>query len=92
MVTLAEAKDHIRVTWATDDAEIAAMVEASKDHLRSIDVVGIDVDPLPPALHQAVLLLVGQYFRSREATSDTAMKEIPFGVSCLIAPYRTVTL
>lgn len=91
MVTLAEAKTHIRVTYDGDDAEIEKMIDAAVDHLRSIDV-DMNVDPLPPALHHSVLLLVGHFYDNREVMTEGANKVMPFGLSRLIAPYRSITL
>lgn len=91
MVTLAEAKSHIRVTHDEEDEDIQKMIEAAVDHLRSIDV-DMTVDPLPPALHHSVLLLVGHFFDNREVMTEGANKVMPFGVSRLTAPYRSITL
>ncbi len=76
MVTLAEALQHLRmnvpisgidVTDADIAAEVQTMIDAAVDHLSSIGV-DMTADPLPPALHRAVLLLVGHFERNPEAT------------------------
>lgn len=91
MVTLEEAKDHMRVTFPDDDAGITLMIDAAVDHLQSIDV-DMTADPLPPALHHAVLLLVAHFFDNRQVMTNTTVMVMPFGLSRLIAPYRKVTL
>jgi uncharacterized phiE125 gp8 family phage protein len=53
-------------------------------------VAGVAAAAVPKAIRQAILLLAGQWYRSREATGDVAAVELPFAVSALIAPYRRV--
>lgn len=90
MVTLEQAKKHNWIIEPDFDEEIQTMIEAAKDHLASIDI-DMDVDPLPPALHHAVLLLVGHFFENRGATNAEQLRFTPIGVDRLIAPYREVT-
>lgn len=42
---------------------------------------------LPPALHQAVLLMIGHLFSNREATGE-AMAELPLGLHHLVGLHR----
>lgn len=94
MVTLEEAKAHCRVMpdESDFDSELQIALDASIDHLRSIDV-DMDVNPLPPALKQAVLLLVAHFFENKEAVAyDRPMHVTPMGVARLIAPYRGLSL
>ena len=91
MVTLEEAKRHLRVLHDDDDAEIVAMIEAATDHLRSIDV-DVAVAPPPPALRHATLLIVGTWFDHRADAADPALRPVPHGVSALVAPYRRVCM
>ncbi|MGV0820812.1 head-tail connector protein [Martelella sp. AMO21009] len=87
MVTLADAKAHCRVDFDDDDAVIERFIAAAGAHLTSIGV-DMSADPLPEPLDLAVLLLVGHFYANREATTDEALRRIPFGVDRLIAPYR----
>lgn len=93
MVTLVEAKQHLRVesSFTEDDLEIEAIINAATDHLTSIGVE-MSADPLPPAIHHAVLLLVGHFFGNKEATNSEQIRFTPLGVDRLIAPYREVNL
>lgn len=44
---------------------------------------------VPEAVQQAVLLLVGQWYRNRMAINvGNFVNELPFGVEALLAPYR----
>ena len=94
MISPEEAKAHCR--FATDDdhfdGELQISIDASVGHLKSIDI-DMDADPLPPALKQAVLLLVAHFMDNKEAvTRDGPTHVTPFGVARLVAPYRKVTL
>lgn len=91
MVTLEKAKAHMRVDAPDEDEGIVLMIDAAVDHLQSIDV-DMTVDPLPPALHHAVLLLVAHFYDNREVMTEGTVKIMPFGLSRLIAPYRKVSL
>lgn len=87
MVTLAEAKDHLRVSHDSEDAGVAMMIAAALDHMRSIDV-DVTVDPLPPALHHAALMLVAHFYENREAVGEP-VQAVPLGFERLVSPYRS---
>lgn len=60
---------------------------------------GYEANPGPPAtstvpdpLKVAILLLVGHWYKNREAVSATGMASLPFAVEALIAPYRRMQL
>lgn len=94
MITLEEAKAHCRFAIDDDyfDGELQIAIGAAVDHLKSIDI-DMDTNPLPPALKQAVLLLVAHFMANKEAVAqDSPMHVTPFGVARLVAPYRKVTL
>ena len=88
MVTLADAKLHLRVDGPEEDGLIEGMIAAASDHLASI---GVDMvtEPLPPAVEQAMLIAVGHFYRSRGDDDAPAM---PAAVDRLAAPYREVCL
>lgn len=95
MVTLAEAKAHLALAAEDqgDDALIQGFIDAAVDHLDSIGVPA-KADPLPPAIRQAIMLLVGHFYMHREAAVDAPVPPhiLPFGVARLIAPYRSLDL
>lgn len=47
-----------------------------------------DLSTAPPALKQAILLLVGHFFANREAVGSSDMALMPMAVEALISPYR----
>lgn len=50
-------------------------------------VFGWERENIPPALLQANRLLIGDWFRNREATKDTPMFESPNGLASLVSDY-----
>ncbi|MCT8999632.1 head-tail connector protein [Chelativorans intermedius] len=83
MVDLASAKLFCRVDHDDDDAVITAAIAAATDHLESI---GVDTSssPVPPAVEQAILMLVAFFYDHRD---DTEAK--PQGmIDRLVSPYR----
>jgi len=86
-VSLDDAKAHLRVDGPYDDETIATYVAAAEGHLAGTGV-DMSADPLPAAVTAAVLLTVGHLFENREATAYGTVKEVPFGVDRLVAPYR----
>lgn len=81
MILLAAAKAHLNVDFDDDDHLITRLIAAAGDHLRSLDV-DMSVDPLPPAIEQAALMLVSQFYSKREAMGDDV------SIHRLIAPFR----
>lgn len=53
---------------------------------------GLAEGSVPQALIQAMLLLVGHWYSSREAVSDRAAEEVPFAVNALCQQYRMPVL
>lgn len=51
-----------------------------------------NVSTAPPAIRQAVLLLVGSFFDNREAVGSGTLAALPLGVEALISTYRVPVL
>lgn len=47
---------------------------------------------VPPAIKQAVLMLISHWNENREAAGPDGLSAIPFGVSVLLQPYRRLTI
>lgn len=86
IVTLAEAKAHLRVYDVADDTYITGLTEVAEDHLQAQGVAV--AAPVPASIRHAALLIIGHFFNNREASSAVNLKTIPHGVEALIAPYR----
>ncbi|WP_077960089.1 head-tail connector protein [Ensifer adhaerens] len=89
-VSLAEAKAHLRITFAADDAYITGIIEAAEGYVQTIGVsFG---SPLQPAVRHAVLLIVSHFYSNREAVTAAGIAAMPFGVNALLQPYREQNL
>jgi uncharacterized phiE125 gp8 family phage protein len=49
---------------------------------------GVTVNTIPQTIVVAMLLLIGHWYRNREASTETALKNIPLGVNALLDPYK----
>lgn len=49
---------------------------------------GDNASDVPQPLRQAILLLVGNWYREREATVPTTLTEVPMAVNALLQPYK----
>lgn len=87
MISLAAAKAHLIVDFDCDNELIERLITAAVDHLKSLGV-DTNADPLPPAIEQAAMMLVANFYKYREAMSDYEHFSLDIGVDRLIAPYR----
>lgn len=88
MITMAEAKLHLRVDHNAEDMLIADQIAAAGDYIASIGVTEVDLDR--PAVKQASLLLIAHFYENREASADARVAKLPLGFASLVAPYREV--
>lgn len=59
------------------------------DALKLVFTTGYgDASKVPTPIKQAILLLVGHWFKEREAATVVAMRELPFGVQALLNTYK----
>lgn len=89
-VDLADAKAHLRITFAADDAYITGLIEAAEDYVESVGVAF--ATPIQPAVRHAVLLIVSHFYNHREAVTAEAVNAMPFGVNALLQPFREQSL
>lgn len=90
MLTVAEAKAHLRVSFDEDDGYIASLIEAAADYI-SATGVAVEEPPQPAVVH-AAKMLISHWYEHREAAIDTPPRAIAFGVNALLAPYREHSL
>ncbi|MFD1341457.1 head-tail connector protein [Litorisediminicola beolgyonensis] len=100
IVLLAELKEQLAFTddiGTADDALMQRKLDAAHDHVERLlgfkieeTFGGVDQDPIPPALIEAVSQLAAWWYEQREAASEGA-REVPFGVRELVSGYQEFT-
>lgn len=85
LVTLAEAKLHLRVLHDDEDATIALMIAAASEAVRDI-VAEIDAEDIPVRVKLAVLTRVAIMFDNRDRLDPGA------GELLMLAPLRTLDI
>lgn len=91
MLTVEEAKFHLRVDGNDEDAYIEALVLAATESVVAIltpapsDEVPLPVaPPIKETQRHAVRLLVGHWYANREAATPVALSEAPLAVQFLL--------
>lgn len=91
MLTLEQAKLHLRVDHTDDDPYITALCAVAQEYIEGIlTPAPTDVTPAPVAppvtetQRHAARLLVGHWYASREAASEKALSEAPMAVRMLL--------
>jgi hypothetical protein len=95
-VTLEQAKDHLRVDIADDDFYITDLIAVSEQSIEneigSTLVSNLSGGVLPKPLYQAILLLIGHLYATREPVMvGVSVVKCPFTLEYLIYPYKTWT-
>ncbi|MCM1029738.1 MAG: head-tail connector protein [Pseudoflavonifractor sp.] len=95
--SLALLKAHVRADdFSDDDVYLAHLLEAAETMVvRSTRrplpwLLAKGAGRLPVELTQAILLLAGEWYATREAATQGEMKPIPYGVEALIKPFRNI--
>ncbi|MCV9997677.1 head-tail connector protein [Pararhizobium sp. YC-54] len=103
ILSLEELKQQLNLTedfGDADDALLTRKISAAQDHLERMlgykveaTYGGIDQDPVPPALIEAVALLAGHLYENREATLvGVSAQELPLGIHDIVSGYREWTV
>jgi uncharacterized phage protein (predicted DNA packaging) len=94
VVTISEAKQHLRVDQDYDDELIKLYIDAAHDYIENLLNTGIpglsDSPPeqeAPAAIKSAALLIVSDLYLNREGASEKDIKENS-AVMRLLYPYR----
>lgn len=78
--------DHLNLP-SQDDFILEDLSNAAWAHVQN--VIGAPIpEPTPPALQQAVRMLIGHWYENREATSPEGIRSVPFGFDELVLSYR----
>ena len=86
LVTLAEAKDHMRVLYNDQDTIIMTYIQAASDAVRDTVDEWDELDDVPARIKLAVLARVAAQFLNREEIPE-AKGELP-----MLTPLRTLEL
>ena len=86
IITLSQAKTHLRVSTTDEDDYILMFIYAAHDYVRNFINQAIPT-PAPAAIKSAILLIVGDMYENREAQSDKEIYSNP-AVDRLLYPYR----
>ena len=91
MITLATAKNHIRVEHDDEDDLIQHYIDAALAWV--VRYTGENYLDTIIELEQAQLLLISHWYENREAVVvGSASSELPMAVEALAGPYRLPTL
>lgn len=102
IVTLAELKDQLAFTddmGTADDTLLEAKIDAAQAHIDRLlgfkveeTFGGVDQDPVPEPLREAVMQLAAWWYENREsAITGTIVATAPYSVSEIVAEYREFT-
>ena len=89
-VTLEQAKKHLNIddSFTDDDNYILQLIQVAEDAVeKNTDIAlseQLEGGILPPSLTHSILLLVGNLYNNREATSYSVPSEVPFAYKYLI--------
>ena len=88
MLTLQDAKEHLRVDDCCEDMLIARLIDAATasvgDYINATEPLD---DTAPAPVRAAALLLVGALYEQRESQGDRPYNKNP-AFETLLAPYR----
>ncbi len=85
LVTLAEAKAHLRVDQDIEDSTIQIYIDAAREHIAKF--LNVATPPTNAAVKAAALLIVGDLYEHRAAQLDSQVYKND-AVEALLYPYR----
>lgn len=91
MIDLALAKAHLNVDYDYDDVYITGLIEVAEQVVAADvceDLSTLNKVALPAPLRQAMLLLIGHYYASREPVAYVNVSEVPLSYKHLIGLFR----
>ena len=97
-VTLQQAKRHLNIddSFKDDDNYILGLINVAEDAVAKNENIAlkdmIEGGELPPSVIHSILLLVGNLYNNREATSYSVVSEVPYTYKYLINLNRNFTV
>lgn len=89
-ITLGQAKKHLNIdkSFTDDDEYILSLIQAAEDAVEKNTDIALSEQvkdgKLPSSLEHSILLLVGNLYNNREATTYSTVKEVPFAYKYLV--------
>ncbi len=90
MLTLDEAKTHLRVDGNDEDSYIEGLVLVASEYVQGMVIPAAveGEEPVVPPVNEtqkhAVRLLVGLWYANREAASEKALRNVPLSIDALL--------
>ncbi len=92
MITLDQAKAHLRITHNDEDAAIQAMIDAAEAAaLDYLNLDAFDSNGTPSPVQAAILLQVGDLYENRERQADRQLYA-SLTYERLLNPYRAMAV
>lgn len=97
-MTLNEVKKHINIdeSFTEDDNYITDLIKVAEDAVAKNENIAlnnmIEDGELPPSVKHSILLLVGNLYNNREATSYSVPSEVPYAYKYLVNLNRNFTV
>ena len=92
MITLEQAKAHLRITHDDDDIAIQAMIDAAEAAaLDYLNLDAFDSNGAPSPVQAAILLQVGDLYENRERQADRQLYA-SLTYERLLNPYRVMAI
>ena len=82
LVTLAEAKEYIRVDGDADNTLISSLLVLAQQHVNDILRFDITAETMDPPIKFAIILLTEHFYEKRDG------EDVPSAVLTLLRPYR----
>jgi uncharacterized phage protein (predicted DNA packaging) len=87
-VSLNDAKAHLRLDSADDDALVGRLLIAAAQFFENeTNLILTDGSDVPQLLQQGILLMLGHLYENREAATDRTISEVPLAIQRIVLQY-----
>ena len=90
IVTVPEAKAHLRIQHEDEDAYIGSLIEQAQSAAEDFCRVLFE-EAAPPSVRLAVLLMIGHYFENRDNPDKQVYLAMRMAFENLLYPHRDVS-